>query len=305
MGALDVRVQPRTSPAASWRETAAAYLALTKPGIISLLLITTVPTMILAEQGIPSLWLIFATVLGGTLAAGGANAINCYIDRDIDVVMHRTSKRPLPMGKVEPTSALVFALVIEALAFLLLLFAANLLAALLAVSATAFYVFIYTMWLKRSTSQNIVIGGAAGAVPPLVAWAAVTGTVGWPAVVLFAVVFFWTPPHFWALSIKYRDDYARANVPMLPVVATLAETKRQIFIYTVLLLPVSLALLLTGSVSWVYGLAALGLGAMFIYRAWKLLGDERPGAAMGVFGYSIIYLTLIFLAVGADQLLLR
>ncbi|HEX5479933.1 MAG TPA: heme o synthase [Dehalococcoidia bacterium] len=305
MGALDVRVQPTTTATASWRETAAAYLALTKPGIISLLLITTVPTMILAEQGIPSLWLIFATVLGGTLAAGGANAINCYIDRDIDQVMHRTSKRPLPMGKVEPTSALVFAIVIEVLAFVLLLFAANLLAAVLAVSATAFYVFIYTMWLKRSTSQNIVIGGAAGAVPPLVAWAAVTGTVGWPAVVLFAVVFFWTPPHFWALSIKYRDDYARANVPMLPVVATLAETKKQIFIYTALLLPVSLALLLTGSVSWVYGIAALALGTMFIYRAWKLLGDERPGAAMGVFGYSIIYLTLIFLAVGADQLLLR
>ncbi|HEY7802547.1 MAG TPA: heme o synthase, partial [Dehalococcoidia bacterium] len=195
MGALDVRAQVApTAPSASWRETLNAYYALTKPGIIALLLITTVPTMILADKGIPSLWLMFATVLGGTLAAGGANAINCYIDRDIDQVMHRTQGRPLPMGKIDPTSALIFALALEVIAFVLLFLAANLLAAVLALSATAFYVFIYTMWLKRTTSQNIVIGGAAGAVPPLVAWAAVRGDVGWPAVVLFAIIFFWTPP---------------------------------------------------------------------------------------------------------------
>ncbi len=304
MGALDVRAQvaPTTT---SWRETLNAYYALTKPGIIALLLITTVPTMILADKGIPSLWLMFATVLGGTLAAGGANAINCYIDRDIDQVMHRTQGRPLPMGKIDPTSALVFALALEVVAFVLLTFAANLLAAVLALSATAFYVFIYTMWLKRTTSQNIVIGGAAGAVPPLVAWAAVRGDVGWPAIVLFAIIFFWTPPHFWALSIKYKDDYARAHVPMLPVVATLQETKKQIFIYAALLVPVSLLLYATGTVGWIYVVAALVLGVLFVQKAWKLLGDERPGAAMGVFGYSLIYLTLIFFAVGADQLILR
>ena len=300
MGAIDTGVRPR---AATWRDTARAYFELTKPGIISLLLITTVPTMMLAHGGIPSLWLMFATVLGGTLAAGGANAINCYIDRDIDQIMHRTQARPLALGKIEPAHALIFALALEALAFVLLLFAANLLSAVLAVSATAFYVFVYTMWLKRTTAQNIVIGGAAGAVPPLVAWAAVRGDVGWPAIVLFAVIFFWTPPHFWALSIKYKDDYARANVPMLPVVATLRETKRQILFYTLLLVPVSLSLYATGSVGWFYMTAAAVLGAVFVWRSWRLLADERPGAAMAVFGYSIIYLTLLFVSVGIDALL--
>jgi heme o synthase len=300
MGAIDAGVRPR---AATWRETARAYLELTKPGIISLLLITTVPTMMLARGGIPSPWLMFATVLGGTLAAGGANAINCYIDRDIDQIMRRTQARPLALGKIEPAHALIFALALEALAFVLLLAAANLLSAVLAVSATAFYVFVYTMWLKRTTAQNIVIGGAAGAVPPLVAWAAVRGDVGWPAVVLFAVIFFWTPPHFWALSIKYKDDYARANVPMLPVVATLRETKRQILVYTLLLVPVSLSLYATGSVGWLYMTAAAALGAVFVWRSWRLLADERPGAAMAVFGYSIIYLTLLFVSVGIDALL--
>ncbi|MHB8377076.1 MAG: heme o synthase [Dehalococcoidia bacterium] len=304
MGALDVRVQP-AAPTTRWREVAAAYLALTKPGIISLLLITTVPTMILAQRGIPSLWLVFATVLGGTLAAGGANAINCYIDRDIDEIMHRTRGRPLPMGKVDPTSALVFALALEVAAFVLLALAANLLAALLALAATAFYVLVYTMWLKRTTSQNIVIGGAAGAMPPLVAWAAVRGDIGWPAVVLFAIIFFWTPPHFWALAIKYRDDYARAHVPMLPVVASLDETKKQIFLYAVLLLPVSLALYATGAVGWIYVVAATVLGVLFARKAWQLRGDDRPGAAMRVFTFSILYLALIFLAVGVDPLILR
>ncbi len=300
MGAIGTGVRVR---AGTWRDTARSYLELTKPGIISVLLITTVPTMMLAHGGIPSPWLMFATVLGGTLAAGGANAINCYIDRDIDQIMRRTQRRPLAMGKIEPAHALIFALALEVLAFVLLLAAANLLSAVLAASATAFYVFVYTLWLKRTTAQNIVIGGAAGAVPPLVAWAAVRGDVGWPAVVLFAVIFFWTPPHFWALSIKYRDDYARANVPMLPVVATLGETKRQILLYTVLLVPVSLSLYATGSVGWFYVGAAAALGGVFVWRSWQLLKDERAGAAMAVFGYSIVYLTLLFLAVGVDALL--
>jgi protoheme IX farnesyltransferase len=285
-------------------ETVGAYLALTKPRIISLLLITTVPAMILAEQGMPSLWLIFATVLGGTLAAGGANAINCYLDRDIDEIMHRTQGRPLPLGKIEPTSALVFAIGLEIVAFLLLLATSNLLAATLAVSATAFYVFIYTMWLKRSTPQNIVIGGAAGAFPPLVGWAAVTGDIGWPAIVLFAIVFFWTPPHFWALAIKYKDDYARADVPMLPVVATMESTKNQMFWYAVILVPVSLLLLATGSVGWIYAGAAIVLGAAFVRETWLLRGNDAPGAAMGVFKVSIYYLALIFVAVAADVLIL-
>ena len=288
--------------ALSWRETAGAYVALTKPRIISLLLITTVPTMILAEGGVPSFWLMLWTVLGGTLAAGGANAINCYIDRDIDELMHRTQGRPLPLGKIEPGAALVFALSLEAIAFAVLALSSNVLAASIALSATAFYVFVYTLWLKRATSQNIVIGGAAGAAPPLVAWAAVTGTVAWPAIVLFAIIFVWTPPHFWALSIKYRDDYARANVPMLPVVSTLRATKDQIFLYAVALVPVSLSLWLTGWVGWIYVASAAVLGVVFAREAWRLRRDEAT--AMSVFRTSIYYLALIFFAVAADTLIL-
>jgi protoheme IX farnesyltransferase len=304
MGALNVGMQAAAKSSLTWRETLAAYVALTKPRIISLLLITTIPAMILAEQGMPSAWLIIATVLGGTLAAGGANAINCYLDRDIDEIMHRTQSRPLPMGKLEPVHALIFAVALEVAAFALLVSTSNLLAGLLALSATAFYVFVYTMWLKRTSRQNIVIGGAAGAVPPLVGWAAVTGEVGWAAVILFAIVFFWTPPHFWALSIRYKDDYARARVPMLPVVATLAETKTQIFWYAVALVPVSLLLLATGTVGWIYGAAALALGIGFVRATWLLRADDSPGAAMGVFKWSIYYLALLFVAVAADQLIL-
>jgi protoheme IX farnesyltransferase len=304
MGALNPGLQAAVKPNLTFRETISAYLALTKPRIISLLLITTIPAMILAEEGVPSAWLVFATVLGGTLAAGGANAINCYLDRDIDEIMHRTQGRPLPMGKVEPQHALIFALALEAAAFVLLVVTSNLLAGVLALSATAFYVFVYTMWLKRTSKQNIVIGGAAGAVPPLVGWAAVTGEVGLPAIVLFAIVFFWTPPHFWALSIRYRDEYALARVPMLPVVATLDETKKQIFLYSVALVPVSLLLVSTGAVGWVYAVAALLLGAGFVRATWLLRSDTGAGAAMGVFKWSIYYLALLFVAVAADQLIL-
>ena len=303
MGAIETTAI-RRRPALSLRETASAYLALTKPRIISLLLITTVPAMILANQGLPSVWLMFATVLGGTLAAGGANAINCYFDRDIDELMHRTQGRPLPMGQVEPTTALVFALVLEAAGFALLALTSNLLAGVLALSATAFYVFIYTLWLKRTTPQNIVIGGAAGAFPPLVGWAAVTGDVGLPALVLFAIIFFWTPPHFWALAIKYKDDYARADVPMLPVVATMHSTKLQMFWYAVILVPVSLLLFALGTVGWIYLVSALVLGALFVRETWLLRSNEAPGAAMGVFKVSIYYLALVFIAMAVDQLVL-
>ena len=305
MGALNPGVAAAAPKSLTWRETLGAYVALTKPRIISLLLITTIPAMILAEKGMPSAWLMFATVLGGTLAAGGANAINCYLDRDIDEIMHRTQRRPLPMGKVEPNHALMFAVALEVAAFVLLAATSNLLAGVLALSATGFYVFVYTMWLKRRSRQNIVIGGAAGAVPPLVGWAAVTGDVTWAPIVLFAIVFFWTPPHFWALSIRYRDDYARARVPMLPVVATLDETKTQIFRYAVILVPVSLLLLATGTVGWIYGVSAVILGAGFVRETWALRSNDAPGAAMGVFKWSIYYLALLFVAVAADQLILR
>ncbi len=220
------RPQPDAEPTPM--DTLRAYVALTKPRIIELLLVTTVPTMVLAERGVPSAWLMAAVVIGGTLAAGGANAINMWFDRDIDDVMRRTRNRPLPRHAVEPSRALAFGVALSIAAFAFLTLAVNLLSAALALSATCFYVFVYTMWLKRSTPQNIVIGGAAGCVPVLVAWAAVTGEVGLPALVLFAIVFYWTPPHFWALALRYRGDYAAARVPMLPVVRGEAETARQI-----------------------------------------------------------------------------
>ena len=201
-----------------------AYVALTKPRIIELLLITTLPTMILAKDGLPGVWLMVATLLGGTLAAGGANAINMYVDRDIDKLMHRTRKRPLVTGVIAPRNALIFAITLEVLAFVELWAWVNLLSAVLAVSATLFYVFVYTLWLKRTSKQNIVIGGAAGAMPVLVGWAAVTDSLAWAPVVLFGIIFLWTPPHFWALAVKYRDDYEAASVPMMPVVATFRRT---------------------------------------------------------------------------------
>ena len=301
MGAINTSIG---SAPLSLRDTMSAYVSLTKPRIIAELLITTVPAMVLANSGWPPFWLVFATVVGGTLAAGGANAINCYLDRDIDEIMQRTQGRPLPLGKIEPVSALVFALVLEVAAFVLLAATSNFLAATLAVTATAFYVFVYTMWLKRTTPQNIVIGGAAGAFPPLVGWAAVTGNLELPALLLFAIIFVWTPPHFWALAIKYKDDYARADVPMLPVVATMESTKAQIFWYSVALVPVSLLLLATWIVSWIYLGSALLLGGAFVRQTWILRRDDGLGAAMSVFKVSLYYLALLFVAVAADVLIL-
>ncbi len=298
---------PRPSGAASEArrvDTIRAYVALTKPRIIELLLVTTVPTMVLAQRGIPSLWLMAAVVIGGTLAAGGANAINMYVDRDIDDIMRRTRHRPLPRHAVDPRAALWFGIGLTVVAFVFLAVTVNLLSALLAMSATAFYVFVYTMWLKRSTPQNIVIGGAAGCVPVLVAWAAVTGEVGLPALVLFAVVFYWTPPHFWALALRYRGDYAAANVPMLPVVRGEAETARQIVLYTALLIGVSLLLLPAAGMGWIYLVAAAVLGILFMVQALRLRSDAGSGrAAIGLFRYSITYLTLLFAAVAVDALI--
>jgi protoheme IX farnesyltransferase len=292
--------QPR---ARSLRSQLGAYVALTKPRIIELLLVTTVPTMIVAERGLPSLWLIAATVVGGTLAAGGANAINMYVDRDIDKVMDRTRNRPLATGQVEPRSALVFAVSLEVTAFAFLWATVNLLSAVLAVSACLFYVFVYTLWLKRSSSHNIVIGGAAGAAPVLIGWSAVTNTLDWAPVVLFAVIFYWTPPHFWALAIRYRDDYARADVPMLPVVASLHTTAVRIVVYTLLLWGLTLLFAPVAGMGNLYVGAALVLGATFTWYAVRLLHDSSPRAAMRVFTWSISYITLLFGAMAVDQLL--
>jgi len=211
------------------------FVALTKPRIIELLLVETVPTMVVAKRGWPGLWLIVATIIGGALAAGGANAINMYVDRDIDAIMERTKGRPLVTGVVQPTEALIFAIALEIAAFAFLWYFVNLLSAVLAVSAMFFYVFVYTLWLKRRSASNIVIGGAAGAVPVLVGWTAVLNRLDWAPIVLFAIIFYWTPPHFWALAIKYKDDYAAADVPMLPVVRDLGTVTKRIVAYTVLL----------------------------------------------------------------------
>jgi protoheme IX farnesyltransferase len=281
-----------------------AYVALTKPRIIELLLVTTVPAMFLAAAGLPSLWTIVATLVGGTLAAGSANALNCYVDRDIDQVMKRTSNRPLPRHSVPPRSALVFGVVLGVVAVALLWAATNLLAAALALFAILFYVVVYTMWLKRRTPQNIVWGGAAGCMPVLIGWAAVTGSLAWEAWVLFAVVFFWTPPHFWALAMRFKDDYAAAGVPMLPVVATPRRVAFEIVLYSWVM--VATSLLLWPAMSWIYGAAALVTGAWFLYEAHRLHGRVRSGGElnpMRLFHVSISYLTLLFVAVAVDALL--
>ena len=232
--------------------TIMAYIALTKPRIIELLLVTTVPTMFVAQRGWPDLGLVVATLIGGSLAAGGANAFNMVIDRDIDAIMERTKGRPLVTGAMTPRAATVFAVVIEAVSFLVLWTWVNLLSALLALSATAFYVFIYTLWLKRRSKQNIVIGGAAGAVPVLIGWSAITNSLDWTPVVLFAVIFIWTPPHFWALAVRYRDDYEAADVPMLPVVASLKRTTLEILVYTIVLWAASLLVGPVAELGWIY-----------------------------------------------------
>jgi protoheme IX farnesyltransferase len=288
------------------RSRLAAYVALTKPRIIELLLVTTVPAMIVAQRGLPPLWLMAATVVGGTLAAAGANATNMVVDRDIDKVMRRTRHRPLVTGALTPRQALVFAEGLEVLAALVLWLAVNPLSAVLALSATLFYVFVYTLWLKRTSTRNIVIGGAAGAVPVLIGWAAVTGSLGVAPFVLFAIIFVWTPPHFWALAIRYRDDYAAADVPMLPAVTTLGVTARRIVAYTLVMWAVSLAFAPLARMGWIYLAAALVLGAVFTWYALALVRDAASplGAqrAMKLFRFSISYISLLFGAMAVDQL---
>ena len=277
-------------------------MALTKPRIVELLLVTTVPSMILAERGLPPLQLIAATVLGGALAAGGANAVNMYIDRDIDRLMERTRHRPLVTGEIGSREALVFAVGLNVVAFVWLWVLVNLLAAALAAAAALFYVFVYSMWLKRTSTRNIVIGGAAGAVPVMVGWAAVTGSLDWPPVVLFAVIFYWTPPHFWSLAIRYRSDYQAADVPMLPAVAGLQATARRILAYSLVLWALTLLLIPVAGMGLLYTASAVVLGAGFTALAIGVLRRPDPARSMRLFGWSNAYLVLLFGAVAADVL---
>ena len=285
------------------RAKVAAYVALTKPRIIELLLVTTVPAMVVAERGLPSGWLILATLIGGTLSAGGANAVNMYVDRDIDRIMERTQDRPIVTGEVSPRAALVFAICLEIVAFAWLWVLVNLLSAVLALAACLFYVFVYTLWLKRRSVQNIVIGGAAGAAPVLIGWAAVADEITLAGVVLFGVVFLWTPPHFWALALRYRDDYAAASVPMLPVVASVSETGVRIVRYSVALWALTAVFGVVGGMGLVYHATAAALGAAFTVLSVRLWRSGTTDGAMRVFSFSITYLTLLFAVIVVDELL--
>jgi protoheme IX farnesyltransferase len=289
----------------SFSEVLRGYVALTKPRIIELLLVTTIPTMVVAANGIPGLWLVVATLIGGTLAAAGANAFNMVIDRDIDAIMERTKKRPLVTGVMSPRSATIFALGLEVIAFAVLVIWVNQLSAWLALGATAFYVFIYTLWLKRRSKQNIVIGGAAGAVPVLIGWSAVTNSLTWTPVLLFLVIFIWTPPHFWALAVRYRDDYQAANVPMMPVVTSLRRTTLEILVYSVLLWALTIYIGPIAHLGWVYAISATVLGGMFTFYALRLHRHAREdradvGEAMRLFHFSITYLTALFVLMAVD-----
>jgi protoheme IX farnesyltransferase len=283
------------------RTRLAAYVALTKPRIIELLLITTLPAMVLAAGGWPGTWLVAATLVGGTLSAAGANTLNCVYDADIDEMMRRTRGRPLARQEVSPKNASVFGVLLGAAGFFVLWVTSNLLAAVLSTAALLFYVFVYTIYLKRRSTQNIVIGGAAGAAPALVGWAAVTGSLAVTPWVLFLVVFYWTPPHFWALAVRYRDDYARAGVPMLPVVAGVEHTTRRMLLYTGLMVGVSLLLVPVAGLRWVYLASALALGGWFLVDTWLVYRD--PEKAMRLFTTSTVYLSALFGAAMVDVLI--
>ena len=317
MTALKPRTDPRSvvSGHPVWtrtcRQTAVHYVALTKPRIIELLLVTTFPTMFLAQRGLPSLSLIASTLVGGTLSAGAANTLNCYLDRDIDKVMHRTENRPLVTGAISPPAALRFGAVLTVASTLWLGLLVNWLSAALSLGAIALYVGVYTMLLKRRTPQNIVWGGAAGCMPVLIGWSAVTGSLAWPPVILFLVIFFWTPPHYWPLSMSFKDEYKAAGVPMLPVVAQDAAVARQVVLYSWATVVVSVTLVPVASMGWVYLVVAVLSGGLFLVEAHRLLARARAPQnvtvaslkPMRLFHYSISYLTILFLAVAVDPLL--
>jgi protoheme IX farnesyltransferase len=308
--AIDARPTsvPRRSPRGV-RATARAYLALTKPRIVELLLVTTVPTMFLAAGGVPAWSLVAATLVGGSLAAGAANSLNCYLDRDIDLVMRRTGRRPLATAAVSPREALVFGLVLATVSTAVMVVLVNPLATVLTVTAIAYYVVVYTVGLKRRTPSNIVWGGAAGCMPVLIGWAAVTGTLAWPALLLFLVVFWWTPPHFWALALRFKDDYAAAGVPMLPVVAEATVVARRMVGHSWAMVAASLVLVPVAGMTPVYATAAAVLGGIFLVEVYRLRARIRAGLTdvrmrpMRLFHWSITYLTLLFVAVGIDPLL--
>ena len=294
-----------------WGQTVGHYVALTKPRIIELLLVTTFPAMFLAERGLPSLWLIASTLVGGTLSGAAANTLNCYLDRDIDKVMHRTENRPLVTGAISPPAALRFGAVLAVASTLWLGLLVNWLSAALSLAAIVLYVGLYTMVLKRRTSQNIVWGGAAGCMPVLIGWSAVTNSLAWPALVLFLIIFFWTPPHYWPLSMRFKEEYEAAGVPMLPVVADDEAVARQVVLYSWATVATSLTLVPVASMGWIYLVVAVLSGGLFLVEAHKLLGRAKSLQnltvaslkPMRLFHYSITYLTILFLAVAIDPLL--
>ena len=309
MTTIDRLTAPAQATGASWRRTVAAYVALTKPRIIELLLVTTVPVMFLAQRGLPSLWLVLATLVGGSLSAASANTFNMVYDRDIDAKMGRTANRPLVTGEVSPRAATVFGMVLAAVSTAWLWLLVNPLSAMLSLGAIVLYAVGYTMILKRRTAQNIVWGGIAGCMPVLIGWSAVRNEVDWPAVVLFLVIFFWTPPHYWPLSMRFTDDYARAGVPMLPVVEGNVTVGRQIVAYSWVMVATSLVLVPVANMGWVYLIAAVASGALFLAEAHRLLSAAKAGAQpaqlkpMRLFHFSITYVSLLFLGVAIDPLL--
>lgn len=300
-GTLRAGVTEEPTEVLGWRQRVLAYILLTKPRIIELLLITTVPPMFVAAQGVPSGWLILWTLVGGALSAGGAGAINCYFDRDIDQMMTRTRKRPLPQHKVVPINAVIFGSILGAISFVLMWFTVNPLSSVLTLLAMLFYVFVYTIGMKRHTPQNIVIGGAAGAMPAMVGWTAVTDQVELPALALFAIVFYWTPPHFWALSLRYEKEYRAAGVPMMPVVYGREETSKHILLYSFLLFAMCLVFFSVGKMGLVYLGTTLILNGMFIWHAVRLYRKPQPRIAWGLFRFSIYYLAMLFIAMAVDQ----
>ena len=285
------------------RATVNDYVALTKPRIISLLLWTALGGLFLAAEGSPDPATVFYLLLGGSLAAGGAHSLNHYLDRDIDERMRRTRRRPVASGRISSRQAVVFGLALNLAAFALLSAMVNTLAAGITLSGTLIYIFVYTIALKRATPQNIVIGGAAGAVPPMAGWAAVTGSVELPAVYLFAIVFFWTPPHFWALALMIKDDYAEAGIPMLPVVSGVAATKNAIFLYTILLTALTTLFFATQAVGWVYFASSVALNVSFLFLSWRLLRGQGTEGVKATYLFSLAYLALLFLAVIADSII--
>lgn len=289
--------------ATGWRGTLNDYYEITKPRIAYLLLITTFAAMVMAAHGLPALGLTIATLVGGALAAGSAGAFNCVIDRDIDALMTRTMSRPLPMGRISPRAGYLFATLLGCVSFALLYVLANPLAAWLSLAGNVYYVVVYTLWLKRTTTLNIVIGGAAGAVPPLVGWAAVAHTVGGPALGLFALIFLWTPPHFWALALMANTDYHKANVPMLPNVRGARRTKVEIFVYSIVLVAVSLALTPLHVMGLWYFVPAAILGAIFLWDAWRMLAGPTKPLARVLFKHSLLYLALMCVAMVADRVI--